>query len=252
MGRISELVRYSTPKADRMASPDRKDTTLKLMSTLAVAVAFRQDILPAFTAASGVTPEVIWGPTTALQRRIAGGERADAIVMIDGAMQALVEAGLIRAGSVRPLARSLVGLAVAAGAPRPDISTPAKLRDALIRARAVAYSRGGASGIFFARLIRELGIAEAVEARAVIIPEGFTAERLLTGEADLAVQQVSELMSVAGVDIVGPLPEGAQEGIDLSVGVFVGADDSAAAFVAAATSPEAARAYRQSGLLARF
>jgi molybdate transport system substrate-binding protein len=86
----------------------------------------------------------------------------------------------------------------------------------------------------------------------VIIPEGFTAERLVTGEADLAVQQVSELMSVAGVEIVGPLPEGAQEGIDLSIGIFVEAADAAAAFVSAAMSPEAAQAYRQSGLIARF
>lgn len=232
---------------------DQQARPLKLMSTLAVAVAFREGVLPGFEAVSGVAPDVDWGPTTALERRIVDGARADVIVLIDGAMGKLVAAGLIDGPSVRPLARSLVGLAVAHGAPRPDISTVASLRSALLGGR-VAYSRGGASGVFFARLLGELGIAGAVNARAAIIPEGFTAEKLLSGEADLAIQQVSELRSVEGVDVVGPLPEGAQEGIDLSIGIFRDAPGRAAAlhFLAAATSPEAARAYRASGLVPRF
>lgn len=232
---------------------DGKNASLKIMSTLAVAVAFRRSILPGFETATGIAPDVTWGPTTVLERRIAEGERADAIVLIDAAMEKLVAAGLVRAGSVRPIASSLVGLAVPRGAARPDISTVTALRKALLEGR-VAYSRGGASGIFFSRLIADLGIADEVNARATVIPEGFTAEKLVSGEADLAIQQVSELMSVDTVDVVGPLPEGAQEGIDLSSGLFAEATAKAAAerFIAFATTAEAARAYRDGGLVARF
>ena len=104
------------------------------------------------------------------------------------------------------LARSWVGIAVRAGAPHPDITTPAALRATLLGARSVAYSRLGASGILFAQLIERIGIAGEVNARACIIPQGFTAERLRSGEADLAVQQISELKQVEGVDVVGPIP----------------------------------------------
>ena len=72
--------------------------------------------------------------------------------------------------------------------------------------RSVAYSRLGASGIFFAQLITTMGIANEINARATVVPIGFTAERLVTGEADVAIQQLSELKQVGGIEIVGPLP----------------------------------------------
>ena len=93
-----------------------------------------------------------------------------------------------------------------AGAVHPDIATEPALRAALLGTRSVVYSKIGASGILFAQLIERLGIAAEVNARAVVIPSGFTAERLVTGEADLAVQQISELKQVAGIEVVGPIP----------------------------------------------
>ena len=114
--------------------------------------------------------------------------------------------GRVAAESCVDLARSWVGIAVKAGAAHPDIATEAALRAALLGARSVAYSRLGASGILFAQLIERLGIASDINAKAVIIPQGFTAERLVTGEADLAVQQISELKQVAGIEVVGPIP----------------------------------------------
>jgi molybdate transport system substrate-binding protein len=231
-----------------------KTAGLKVMCSLAVVVAFRRWILPEFEAASGIALDVSWNPTTVLVSRVAEGERADVMVLIDGPMGKLVEEGVIRAESVRPLARASLGLAVARGKPRPDVSSVEALRSALGNARAVAYSRGGASGIFFTGLIERLGISAQVNKRAVIIPEGFTAEKLVTGEADLAFQQISELMSVEGVEILGPLPAVAQRGTDLSVGIFVEAANVAAAeqFVAAVTSSRAAQAYRDGGMAARF
>jgi molybdate transport system substrate-binding protein len=105
--------------------------------------------------------------------------------------------GRVVAESCVDLARSWVGIAVKAGAPIP-ISRPRPRCARLLGARSVAYSRLGASGILFAKLIERLGIAAEINARAVIIPQGFTAETLVTGEADLAVQQISELKQIEG------------------------------------------------------
>ena len=113
---------------------------------------------------------------------------------------------MIRPGTRTDVALSFVGIAVKAGAPKPDISSLATFKAALLAARSVAYSKIGASGLFFAGLIERLGIAAEVNAKAVIVPSGFTAERLTSGEADLAVQQISELMVVPGIEVVGLLP----------------------------------------------
>jgi molybdate transport system substrate-binding protein len=122
------------------------------------------------------------------------------------------------ADSCADLARSFVGIAVKQGADHPDIATEPALRATLLGARSVAYSRIGASGILFAQLIERLGIASEINARAIIIPSGFTAERLVSGEADLAVQQISELKLVSGIEVVGPIPHHLQTPAVFSAG----------------------------------
>ena len=154
------------------------------------------------------------------------------------------------ADSCVDLARSYVGIAVKAGAAHPDIATEAALRAALLGARAVAYSRIGASGILFAQLIERLGIASEINARAQIIPQGFTAEQLVTGAADLAVQQISELKQVAGIEVVGPVPHALQTPAVFSAGrmaasVETVASDQLLRFLA---SPDVAPVLRESGL----
>src|ERR1700704_4280916 len=109
-------------------------------------------------------------------------------------------------------------MGVKAGAPHPNIATEADLKATLLGARAVAYSRIGASGIFFAQLIERMGVAAEINAKARVVPSGFTAERLVTGEADLAVQQISELKLVPGVEIVGPIPRELQSPMVFSAG----------------------------------
>ena len=191
-----------------------------------------------------------FAPTLGLLDRLQKGETADVLILTQEGLAGLAATGSVVAESCIDLARSLVGLAVRAGVARPDIATEEALRATLLGARSVAYSRLGASGIFFAQLIAGMGIASEVNARASIVPQGFTAERLLSGEADLAVQQTSELKQVAGTDIVGPIPLHLQDPAVFSAGRLSAStrpeqSDRLLKFLA---SKEVAPALRDSGL----
>src|SRR3954451_6418188 len=174
------------------------DNTVRVLSTLALKGAVNNLSAQVEAAGGGVRIDADFAPTLALLDRLRGGEGADVVILTREGLSDLAREGRVVAGSCADLARSYVGLAVKAGAAHPDIATEPALRTALLGARSVAYSKIGASGILFAQLVERLGIAAEVKARAVVIPSGFTAERLVTGEADLAVQQISELKQVAG------------------------------------------------------
>ena len=215
----------------------------RLMSTLALAGLLRE-AAPALEAALGAAVTVELAPTRTLETRIRAGERADAAVLTAEALAALASEGVLDGMTARPLAHSRVGLAVKAGAPHPDIGSVDALRSLLLAVPSLCYSRAGASGIFFAGLIERLGIADAVNAKAIVIPQGFTAEKLLTGEAAIAFQQISELMEVDGIEVVGARPEGAQTVAVFSGATFTGAAGGAALLdaVAALCTPAALRA----------
>lgn len=181
------------------------ENSVRVLSTLALKGAVAR-LAAAYRAASGVAIDADFAPTLALLQRLRGGEGADLVILTREGLDAMIGEGRVARGSAIDLARSYVGVAVKAGAEHPDIATEAALRTALLGARAVAYSRLGASGILFAGLIERLGIAAEINARAVIIPQGFTAERLVSGEAELAIQQISELKQIDGIEVVGPIP----------------------------------------------
>lgn len=215
----------------------------RLMSTLALAGLLRE-AAPALDAALGGRVQVDLAPTRTLEARIRAGERADAAILTAEAIAALSAENILDGMTARPLAHSRIGLAVKAGAPNPDISTVDALRRLLLDVPTLCYSRAGASGIFFAGLIERLGIAAEVNAKAIVIPQGFTAEKLVSGEAAIAFQQISELMEVPGIEIVGALPEGAQTVAVFSGATFAGAPEGAALLdaVARACTPAALRA----------
>jgi molybdate transport system substrate-binding protein len=203
-----------------------------------------------YEAATGNRVELQFAPTNGLLVRIAAGEAADVAILTRPAVDDLAAQGVLATGSVADIAVSLVGIAVKAGAARPDISSVEALKSALLQAKSIAYSRIGASGVFFADLIQRLGIADDVNAKATIIPSGFTAELAARGEVELAVQQVSELMLVPGIDIVGPLPPGAESVTMFTGGVFANAADPAAArhLIACLRAADAAQALTAAGL----
>jgi molybdate transport system substrate-binding protein len=180
---------------------------IKVLSTIALGAAWRE-LQPKFEAA-GHKLTLALGTSGGIDKRVAEGEPGDVIVSTSSGIETLARAGKITAGTSVPVARSQVGVAVPKGAPRPDISTPDALKQALLAAKAVAYSDpagGGASGIHLARVLDRLGIGQQVNARARLGRAVPNAQAVVKGEADIAVQQIPELLTVPGVEVIGPLP----------------------------------------------
>jgi molybdate transport system substrate-binding protein len=193
--------------------------------------------------------DVRYESSNALMQRIAAGDRADLAIMTDAAIATLTAQGRIATGSRVDLALSRVGLGVRAGAPKPDISTVEALVRTLREARSIAYTRTGASGIHFASVIQRLGIADEINRKARI-QDGFSGALAVAGEVELAVQQLSELAAVDGLDIVGPIPEELQQVTTFSAAIFADAaqPEAARALIAFLTSAAVAPEMRARGL----
>jgi molybdate transport system substrate-binding protein len=190
-----------------------------------------------------------YGATNVMLPRIAGGETADVAILTDTGIAGLVQQGTLAADSRRDLAHSAIGVAVAAGAAKPDIRNVEAFKQAILAARSVGFSKSGASGLHFADLIVRLGIADEVNRKATIF-DGVVGELAATGEVEIAIQQISELKLVDGIDIVGVLPDALQKVTTFSAGVFATTARPAAAglLIAALGLPEVAAVMRKQGL----
>jgi molybdate transport system substrate-binding protein len=166
-------------------------------------------LAPVFEGQTGHTVRIENDTAGALARRIGNGEAFDVVVLTPAAMEPLEQAGRVARGSSVRLARVAIGVAVKQGAPLPAIGSESALRQALLAARAVAYidpAAGGSSGIYLAQLFQRMGIVAQIAPKAVLVPGGLVAQRLVSGEADLALHQISEILAVPGVTLVGPIP----------------------------------------------
>jgi molybdate transport system substrate-binding protein len=223
---------------------------MRILSTLAVK-AMLDEVVPRFQADHGILIDVSIDPTALVVKRITAGERADLAILTADGNSVLCQAGILVADSRTDLCVSEIGMAVRSGAAKPDIATTAAVRTTLLAAKSIAYSRAGASGIFFATLIERLGIADDISRKATVIPAGFTAALAADGRVELAIQQVSELMAIPGVDIVGALPDEINERLRFAGAVFVDAEQRhhAAAFLQFLATPGMATIYRRAGLM---
>jgi molybdate transport system substrate-binding protein len=161
-----------------------------------------------------------------------GKEEFDVAVLTPEGIDGLAKEGKVVPGTRTDLAKVGVGVVVKAGAPLPDISTDDAFKRALLAAKSVAYidpKAGGSSGIYVAGLLKRLGIAEEVNAKAVLVQGGAVADHVADGEAEIGVHQISEILPVAGVTLVGPLPADIQNFTVYSAGVGTAAKDAAAA-----------------------
>jgi molybdate transport system substrate-binding protein len=235
-----------------LMAPAAQAATIKVLT----AGAFKQVVValvPEFEKRTGHKVQVQNDTAGALSKRIAGGEAFDVAVITPSALQALAGQGHVAAGGVVPLAKVAIGVAVKSGAPRPEMSSVEQFKQAVLNARKVAYidpASGGSSGIYLNGLFERLGIAEQVRAKAVLVPGGLVATRLETGEADLAIHQISEILPVAGATLVGPLPEAIQN-YTTYAGAVSGRStnaEAARAFLATLGGPLAAQTLRATGM----
>jgi molybdate transport system substrate-binding protein len=199
--------------------------------------------LVAATTSMGVGADSI---PSRLQRR----EPADVVIVDDDAIGALIAAGAVIAGTRTPLARSGIGMAVRAGAPRPDISSVDALRRALLQARSIAYSASVSGRYISTELFQRLGIAEQVAGKSRRIEGERVGAVVARGEAEVGFQQTSELLPVPGIDYVGPLPTEVQRVSVFSAGVAAHARNpaAAAALIRFLASAEASAAVGRTGL----
>jgi molybdate transport system substrate-binding protein len=189
-------------------------------------------VVPEFEKQTGHKVSFANDTVGALRRRIEGGEGFDVTVLTPAAIDDLAKKGKVAAGSKVNLAQVGVGVMVKAGAPAPDIGTVEAFKRALLAAKSVAYidpASGGSSGIYFAGLLDKLGLAEQVKAKAKLKQGGYVADLIVSGEAELGVHQISEIVPVKGVTLVGPLPAEIQYITVYAAGVSAAAQDSEAA-----------------------
>ena len=212
-------------------------------------------LAPAFEQSTGNTVSTGWGPsmgatTNAVPARLARQEPIDVLIMVGYALENLMKQGIIAPGTQVDLARSGIGVVVRTGAPHPDISTPAALRQALLDAKSVAYS-DSASGVYIENeMFHRLGIEAQMHGKARMIPATPVGEIVARGDADLGFQQISELKPIQGIDLVGPLPPEVQQVTIFSAGVLARSaqPEAARALIAYLASPAAAAAIRDSGM----
>lgn len=218
-------------------------------------IAAYQQLGPGFTAATGDTLDTIPGPSMgqskeAIPNRLARGEKADVVIMVGYALDRLIQEGKVIPASRVELADSRIGMVVRAGAPKPDIGTVDGLKDALLRAKSVAYS-DSASGVYIEKeMFRKLGVEAQVKPKASMVPRIPVASVVANGDYEVGFQQVAELLPVPGVTYVGKVPESVQSVTRFAGGIPVGADhpDDAKQLLDYLASPQAQPVVRATGL----
>ncbi|MGH6771705.1 MAG: substrate-binding domain-containing protein [Xanthobacteraceae bacterium] len=178
------------------------------------------EVVPGFERSTGQSVHADYASTNMLLDRLKAGAGADLAILTAEAIDGLIAEGAINAASRADLASSAIGIAVRRGAPRPDIGTVEALKQTLLAARSVAFSKTGISGLYAPALFAKLGIAEQMMPKAVIPDPVTVGEAVAKGAAEMAFQQVSELMPVAGVAVVGPLPAEIQKLTVFTAGIF--------------------------------
>jgi molybdate transport system substrate-binding protein len=193
------------------------------------------DLAEQYRRESGHTVRLAFGTAGVVRQKLTSGEPADVVIVTDAAVDELARQGAVVAGTRTDLARTGMGVGVREGAPRPDISSVETFKQTLLAAKSLVYvdpAQGATSGIHFAGVLERLGIADAVKGKTRLVPGGYPAELVATGEVELVVHQISEILPVKGVALAGPLPKELQKVTVYSAGL-----------AARSTAPEPARAF---------
>jgi molybdate transport system substrate-binding protein len=186
-------------------------------------------LAPAYEKATGNTVTMTADSAKAMVGRIHAGESGDAVILGSGVVKELAEAGIVIDSSRRPFASARVGVGVRRGFPKPDIGSVDTFRQSLLAAKSVAHTVHGASGMYIPVLFEKLGIAEQMKPKTVTRPGGYIGTVVVAGEADIALQQLPELLAVDGLELLGPIPDAVQKILETSSGVVAASAHAAEA-----------------------
>ncbi len=225
---------------------------IKVLSAGAVR-AIVTDLAAAFRQETGHTATLTFGTVGAMRQKLTAGDAADVVIMTDLAIDEMARQGAVAPGTRTDIARTGMGVGVREGASKPDISTPEAFKQTLLAAKSIVYvdpAQGATSGIHFAGVLQRLGIAEAVKAKTKLVPGGYPAELVAKGEAELVAHQISEILPVRGVTLVGPLPKDLQKITTYSAGLAArsAVPDAARAFIAFMARPDFKSRFAEAGL----
>jgi molybdate transport system substrate-binding protein len=242
-----KAVLYAAAALAAAWAPAAGATEIKMIASNAVREPYGE-LLPAFEKSTGHKISVSWGGTVDIVKRVESGEIADIVIIPAARIDALIKEG--RIASCTDVVKSGVGVATRAGVPRPDISSVAALRSALQAATSIVLS-SGPSSLYMPALFEKLGIAGEVKPKIIQIAPGLgVGATLARGEGEIGFTQVSELMSVQGIQYLGPLPADVQFVTVFSAGLHASAPapDAARALLKFLTGPEAAPALKSHGM----
>ena len=233
-----------------VVSPARVSSAAEIRVMLSAA--FKEayvELVPEFEHSTGHKVVTIWAPTVEMIKRLKGGETVDMVIIAADSLDELIKLGKIVPESRTDLVKSGIGVAVRAGAPRPDIGTTEALKRTLLAAESIAYSTGP-SGVYIINLFQRLGIADELKPKLQQLQGIPIGEVVARGDAEIGFQQVSEILPVAGIEFIGSLPADIQRITVFSAGLHVGAQqpDAARALVRFFISPAAAPIIRKKGL----
>jgi molybdate transport system substrate-binding protein len=208
---------------------------VKVLSAVGMRQVMR-DVGPMFERATGHTLAIYYESSGVIVPRVEAGETADVLMLPRSGIDRLTKAGKVEAGTTTDLANAIVGMAVRKGAPKPDISTPDAFKRALLAAKSIARAdpaQGGSSAVHIAKVAERLGISNEVKAKSVITfraedPLASPGYAVANGRAEIALHQMQELMSVPGIEIVGPLPSDFQQTFFFSAAIMAGAKEAEA------------------------
>ena len=221
------------------------------MSTVALTPAL-SELTPKFES-GGNKLVLVYSTIADLKKRIEAGETADVMILSRPALDDLQTQGKVAQGSIANVGKSYVAVGVRTGAPKPDIGTAEKLKAALLATKSISYAdpaKGGASGVHFAKVLDRLGIADQMKAKTVLVPGAEAGQLVARGEVEMGVAQASEIASVPGAEVVGPLPGDLNNAIVFAVGIGSTSKDPAAArsLIELLTGPAGAAVLKSKGL----
>ena len=235
-----------------VAGPTANAAEVKVLT----AGAFKQVVMalvPDYERQTGNHVTVDNGTTGQLKGRIDGGEAFDIVVITPAVVDEMIAGGKVAAGSKTNLASVGIGVVVKEGAPKPAIGTVDQFKEALLKAKTVAYidpASGGSSGIYVDKLLEKLGIADQIRPKAKLKRGGYVAELIASGEAELGIHQISEIVPVKGVTLVGPLPKEIQNTTIYAAGLSASTKEKEAAkqLIAYLSGADAAAVLKSKGM----